>query len=247
MTGNNSAEAFANSSSSDLIIDPAERELFKKRHLGLRLFEPERKRIPLPARSTGDIRALYLRSSSRSFSPARVPLQKLSEVLVSITAHAATQEIKFAYPSAGGSYSVQPYVYVRNSARCAVEGIAEGSYYYNPKEHCLYEIGSDRRLDRNAHALINRPVFDQSSLMICLAIDLSAIEPLYAGESLRMATIEAGMMAQALDLKGRSMGFGVCHIGTIDESAVGGAFLLSARHRLAHTMLLGLQRADGRS
>ncbi|NIQ52121.1 MAG: hypothetical protein GWN71_01200, partial [Gammaproteobacteria bacterium] len=67
---------------------------------------------------------------------------------------------KYLYASAGGLYPVQAYLQVRPGR---VEGLAGGTYYYDPAGHRLVSLKPGADLGRAIHAPPNQPVFDQSA------------------------------------------------------------------------------------
>lgn len=177
-----------------------------------------RKRFPrlpfvsLPRAGEGTMtlaRALQERQSIRRFdTSAKLPLHVLGAVLDrAVRAHAAgTDEVHRPYPSAGARYPVEVYVLAR-----AVEGLTAGVYYYDAYEHgcvtlleggtdnlgaCFCDVGvSDARAVVVLSAAVYRP---------CLK---------YGGRGYRYALLEAGAVAQCVDLACREHGIGAYWLG----------------------------------
>jgi hypothetical protein len=66
--------------------------------------------------------------------------------------------------------------------------------------------------------LVNQPIYDEAAFCLFFVSAMALIEPMYGVESERFASIEAGLMAQVLDLKAPEVGIGLCHIGAINHS-----------------------------
>jgi amino acid adenylation domain-containing protein len=110
------------------------------------------------------------------------------------------------YPSAGGLYPVQVYL----SAR-AVDGLAPGSYYYQPTTHSLVPT-SDRLVDGPGAATV------------CLVADTAAINPMYGRNSDEFSRIEAGYLAHLLERGGA--------LEPVEVTGAGPSFRLGDTHRL---------------
>jgi SagB-type dehydrogenase family enzyme len=211
--------------------------------LGLRAFDntPGKVCLSPPANCLG---AVPTRSSARRFSPGRLTLEQVSGLLGVLRRYPVAGGFKHTYASAGALYPVQTYIQTRESERYGVQGLAAAGYYYHPVEHELYVISASARWDRNSHAVINRPVFDQSSLMVLLVVDQRAIAPKYGSEALRMACVEAGLMAQLLERHAATLGMGIGHIGYPANDAYRSVFDLTDHHALLHTLLAGRVHRD---
>ena len=92
------------------------------------------------------------------------------------------------------------------------------------------------------HLPINRPVFNKASFSLFLICDQDAIAPVYGGESLRFALLEAGMMCQLLDDAAPGCGVGLCHVGGVDFDPYRPAFGLGPQHVLLHAYLGGAHK-----
>jgi SagB-type dehydrogenase family enzyme len=211
--------------------------------LDLRTFE----KTPDKVRLTGHTDypgSVPTRSSARRFSAGRLTFEQVSRLLGVLRRYPVDGKFKYAYASAGALYPVHTYIHTRDSQNYGVEGLHAAAYYYHPAEHELYAISMNPRWDRNSHAPINRPVFDQAALMIFLVADLSAITPVYGDEAFRMACIEAGLMAQLLEQHAGILGMGIGHIGYPVNDAYRSVLDLTASHALLHTLLAGCSQRD---
>ncbi|MDK2126024.1 non-ribosomal peptide synthetase [Parachitinimonas caeni] len=227
--------------SGDSLDDPAARQQFKARQLGLRQFaHTAAQPLPLPAGDAFQAQFADFRSV-RQFRPEPVPLPALGHLLASLSAQPLQGQPKRLYASAGGAYPVQTYLYL---APGRVAGMAGGAYYYCPASHRLLALGQDRRLASDAFDyFVNRPLFEQAGFTLCLIAELAAIEPLYGEKSLDFCHIEAGAMAQLLTMTAARHDLGLCGIGSLDVSQLTPLFDLGPTHRLVYTLVGGLRAA----
>jgi amino acid adenylation domain-containing protein/thioester reductase-like protein len=221
------------------LIDPKAREEFRKRQPGLRQEGEDRKAIQLTVPKLDDAlkRKYTERRSHRSFVLRPIPFGAFSRFLSCLRQISLNGKPKYLYASGGGLYPVQTYLHVKAGR---VEGISAGIYYYHPREHRLVELLADAHLDRNIHWPANRPIFDGAAFSIFLIAQLSAIAPMYGEESLRFATIEAGLISQLLETSAPAYHIGLCQIGSLDFKRIRSLFALEESHVLVHSLLGGL-------
>ncbi len=92
---------------------------------------------------------------------------------------------KYRYPSAGTLYPVQAYVVLR----AGTAAIAAGSYYYDPQGHELVALSPQ---------VPEAPDGSTPPMLLMLAAQRSAIEPIYGKETEPFSLLEAGYMTEAL-------------------------------------------------
>ena len=217
------------------------RENFKKRRAGVRT-DAVISTISLPDHGP-EIAALNRRSSARDFAEAPLELGALARLLGNLRSASANSTVKYRYASAGGLYPVQLYLGVHGTdRRKGGLGLESGSYYYNPDRHALELISATEPSAARLHLPINRPVFNKASFSLFLICDQDAIAPVYGGESLRFALLEAGMMCQLLDDAAPGCGVGLCHVGGVDFDPYRPAFGLGPQHVLLHAYLGGAHK-----
>jgi hypothetical protein len=132
---------------------------------------------------------------------------------------------KYLYPSAGTLYPVQAYVVLR----AGTAAIAAGSYYYDPQGHELVALSPH---------VPDAPDGSTPPLLLMLAVQRSAIEPIYGNETEPFSLLEAGYMtevlrAEAADLSLRDAGDPAANAGLID------ACRLEATHRPLVCLAIG--------
>ncbi|MBO4206240.1 non-ribosomal peptide synthetase, partial [Micromonospora echinofusca] len=221
-----------------VVDDPAARAAFKARGAGRRVFAAGTAEVALaaPAGPAVDRRYTGYRSVRR-FDAAPVPAEALGLLLASLSQREVDGAPKFQYGSAGGTYPVQTYLYVKPGR---VAGVPGGAYYHDPVAHRLVALGADRTLSPDAYDyFVNRPVFEAAAFALFLVAQRAAIEPLYQDQSLAFCTIEAGAMAQLLTMTAPDHGLGLCGIGSLEATELDALFDLDGSHRLIYSMVGG--------
>ena len=199
-----------------LITDPAERQAFQATNLARRQFDQTHTSVSLPGESETD--KFMARTTERHFSLAPIELACFGRWLSALQQIELQQKPKYLYASAGGLYPVQTYIYVKAGR---IEGLAEGLHYYDPVAHSIVHVSHANVIKReDFDALINQPIFDEAAFCVCFVGAMSRIEPMYGDDSQRFVNIEAGLMAQCLDLGAKAHGIGLCHVGELDATAL---------------------------
>nr|UQW95903.1 hybrid polyketide synthase/non-ribosomal peptide synthetase [Archangium gephyra] len=214
-----------------------DREAFKASRPGLRRFPEATSSVTLDRGSTPPPR----RRSVRAFGLEPIPREQLGRLLAPLSELQGEDATRFLYASAGGLYPVQTYLHVKPGR---VDGLAAGTWYHDPSTHRLVPLAEGAELDRRIHdATLNRSIFDAAAFSLFLVARMGAIEPLYAEHSRHLATLEAGLMAQLLDLEADALGLGLCHIGEVDFSPVQALLHLDEDHVLLHSLVGGRPQA----
>ncbi|HKV41807.1 MAG TPA: SagB family peptide dehydrogenase, partial [Blastocatellia bacterium] len=225
---------------SGVIIDPYEREEFKKQHYGLRQTAAgeECVNLAIDGARGGPLGLLFNRRTHRSFLALPIHLRDFGAFLSCLRQVTLDGESRRFYGSAGALYPVQTYLHVKHQR---VENLAEGAYYYDPAGHRLVSISPHSALDERVHlAMINRPVFAECAFSIFLVAELNAITPMYGERAVHFATLEAGLISQLLEMSAPAYGLGLCQIGAVDFEGVRGLLKLGESHILVHSLLGGL-------
>jgi SagB-type dehydrogenase family enzyme len=133
---------------------------------------------------------------------------------------------------------VQTYLYVRPGR---VAGLEAGIYYHQPVDHRLVRLAEASGLEErlyNPH--INRPIAREAAFALFLIAQLGAIVPIYRHLGLQFATLEAGLMAQLLEMHAPGIGLGLCQIGEAEFEEVRPLFGLDDSHVLVHSLVGGI-------
>jgi amino acid adenylation domain-containing protein/thioester reductase-like protein len=225
-----------------ILLDRDQRDQFRRAQLGVRNDLGRWASVlalPTPGLTTVDHR----RGSSRDFLPSPIPLDAFSSFLGQLRQVEAAGDAHRNYASGGGAYAVQVYLHVKPGR---IEGVPDGAYYYNPQEHTMVSLGSaDGRLTKDIHWWSNREAFERAAFSIYLIAQMNAVRPLYGDRSLHFVTIEAGLIAQLLEMSAPSSGLGLCQIGGLDFANVADIFRLDAGHTLVHSLVGGQTGDDG--
>ena len=232
------AAAPATSAERSVIRDPAERERFKRARRSLRRFPASAPGVVLPESTADDrVPAPYARRSRRHYRLAPVPLSALARLLHGLRETTDRGAPQRRYASAGGTYAIQVYLYVKPGR---VADLAAGAYYYDPAGYRLVALRAGAHLDRQAFPRHTaRPAFDEAAFGIFLVMDPGAILPLYGERSERYALLEAGAMGQLIEDAGPPLGVGLCAIGGADSGAVASLFELEPDHHLLYAFVGG--------
>ncbi|MFJ9106403.1 nitroreductase family protein, partial [Streptomyces sp. NPDC102405] len=217
--------------------DPLERAEFKLTQPGLRR-EPDRPRVPLLTPETDEtlLRRYLRRRSDRQFLDQPVSLQEFSDCLNCLYQIEVDGLPKYRYPSGGGLYPVQTYVYV---APGGVEDVPAGTYYYDAREGSLVLLQEEATVDRSVHAAHNHTLFDASAFSLFFVGETAAVEPMYGDLARDLCLIEAGYMGQLLMTWAAEHEVGLCPVGDMDFKQVGELFHLHDSHIFLHGMLGG--------
>jgi amino acid adenylation domain-containing protein len=216
-----------------LIVDPGEREAFRKGRPGWRRLEGAR--LPL---SREDATPSARHRSRRRFLASPVTGKDLGRLLASVGATFAEERPRYRFGSAGGLYPVQVYVH---AAPGRVDGVEAGTYYYDPMEHTLVSLSPGAEIPHSVHEpFVNRPTAESAAFTIFLVGELAAIEPLYGEHALRFATLEAGLMTQILEEEAAAVKLGLCQIGTLEFDLVRPLFDLGPSHVFLNCIVGGI-------
>ena len=221
----------------DAGLDTAERIDFKLAQHGLRRDRLVSGRVDLPGGSPE--RSTYAeRRSFRRFLPETVPLGDLGRLLASLSPVEleGLPVPKRRYPSAGGLYAVDVYLYVKAGR---VGELACGTYAYAGREHGLVPLRTDGELDRGVHAAINREVFDGCAFSLFLVGRLTAVTAAYGKRGQEFCWIEAGAIGQLLMAEAPRHRIGLCPVGRLDPGPVRDLLALGDDQVLLHSFLGG--------
>jgi len=222
-----------------VLTDPLRRMEFKLKHLGIRK-DGDKPSVALPKHQNGETaREAYLgRQSYRRFLESPLLLERFGRFLDCLSKMEIEHSPlpKYRYPSAGGLYPVQVYMYVKPDR---VEGVPGGTYYYHPEWHRLVQLSAEARIPHDIHTPNNFDIFDSSAFSIFLVGQMNAIRPLYGEQSRDFCLLEAGYMSQLLMGAAAEWDIGLCPIGGADFGRVREAFGLDEGHEYLHCLFGG--------
>ncbi|MCR4654127.1 MAG: SagB/ThcOx family dehydrogenase [Eubacterium sp.] len=126
------------------------------------------------------------------------------------------EETRFSFPSAGGLYPIDVYLYVKDGR---VENLGQGLYQYLPEEHSLRMINREV-IPVTTHYYGNRSIFHTSAFSLFFFYNAKFSYPKYAGMGLYYGILDCGIMLQQLSSSACSRGLGSCIIGDLDAERI---------------------------
>nr|WP_231867512.1 non-ribosomal peptide synthetase [Pseudomonas sp. CCOS 191] len=225
----------------EVLDDPQQRARFKAEQRARRRFADDARQVPL---GVPDDPAFIQRyrdyRSVRHYLEQPIIAQAFAGLLAMLAQGQLDGEAKYLFPSAGGAYPLQTYLYIKPGR---VLGVPGGAYYHDPVAHRLVAMG-DGALDADTYDyFVNRPVYEGAAFALFFVADLAAIRPLYGDGSREFCLIEAGAMAQLLTMAAPDLGLGLCGVGSVEVRQLAGLFDLGADHVLVYSMVGGLRAA----
>jgi SagB-type dehydrogenase family enzyme len=185
--------------------------------------------LPRVAASGSDVlQVIAARRSLRRFARTPLPRDALAGVLARMTG-----------PEPVWSPAVRIDVVVH-----AAEGIAPGSYRYDPLRRALLprRTGADLR-DASRAAALDQDVIGEAAVAFVLSIERSAFaaDPLGAARGYRHAFLEAGLVGERIYLEAVARGLGACAVGAFyDDEAAALVGVDPAKEWVVHFAGLGI-------
>ena len=181
------------------------------------------------------------RTSARKFDSAAVPFKTLGSILqTSFTSGELRDDglPQRPYPSAGGLYPVSCFLFARN-----ISGLETGIYHINGDRVSLFKVKSlaqGEMDDLLASTIMGEPWLYQAAGFIVMAGDLERSKAKYGERAYRFVLLEAGHIAQNIELSATAAKVGHLCLGGFCEQALGQALELPESHSIVYAMALGL-------
>ncbi|EJO5349009.1 SagB family peptide dehydrogenase [Clostridium botulinum] len=119
-------------------------------------------------------------------------------------------------PSAGGLYPIQLYLYIKN-----VKGVEDGIYTYYPYCHSLKSVKVDEELLKTEKlaefSIINA---GDANIIVFYVYNFLKNSRKYGDAGFSYALIEAGEIAENLQLTSTALGYGACDIGGYEKQYI---------------------------
>ncbi len=158
--------------------------------------------------------AITSRESARALRPRRLALAELTALLrysygirSDRTAEGFPRPCRVV-PSGGALYPLDVYVHTSR-----VEGLPPGIFYYDPSASCLRHVVEGDRTREIARALVQPEVAMGASATFFVAAFFERATFKYGDRAYRFILLEAGHLAQNLNLVATALGLGVLNIG----------------------------------
>lgn len=174
---------------------------------GILLPEPQRK---------GEVsleETLQKRRSVREYKSDALALNEISQILWA--SQGITEEYHRTVPSAGALYPIEVYLVVKN-----VEGLVEGVYRYDPKDHKLVFIIAGNFNKALAEIAVNQEWIENSAAILLISADFQRTTQKYGERGKQYVWMEAGHSAQNAYLQVVSLNLGTVSVGAFDGGKI---------------------------
>ncbi|MCK4487334.1 MAG: SagB/ThcOx family dehydrogenase [Desulfobacterales bacterium] len=182
---------------------------------------PEVAKTPLPRPVFGETKSLWdilnQRRSRRRYASEPITMTTLSTLLWAtqgITLSARDYQFRTA-PSAGALYPVETYLSIHR-----VSDLKQGMYHFNVLDFALEEIAQGNFAEHLTRAALDQAMVRRGAvLFIWTAIVLRSMSK-YRNRCIRYIFMDAGHIAQNLQLAATAMGLGCCPIGAFYDKEI---------------------------
>ena len=166
--------------------------------------------VPLKRSLAGAITA---RASVRDLRPSQLTLKQVGTLLHHAYGVVRRNNGNFprpfrVVPSGGALYPLEIFFH---SAR--IKGLLPGLYHYNPAENRLRFLREGDETDRIAEAMVQSEIARSASLVIFITAFFERSVFKYKDRGYRFVLLEAGHVAQNLNLVSNALGLGSVNIG----------------------------------
>jgi len=227
---------FYNPYGEDIKYNPTAYESFKSKQLN-RQMNPMGEKMYLK-KSKQFPSFVETRNSHRKFNiREQLPLSELSQLLSVLMQRRNQTNIKYYYPSAGGLYPIDIYIYIKENR---VENLKQGIYYYSPIENSLTMVNEFCTITDEIQHYTNKSIFNSSALTVYMIYNADATMPKYGSDGYFYACIDTGIIVNTLDYVASMLNIGTCSIGEIHFDSIKDFFKLNDNQVLIHSMEIGL-------
>ncbi|MCR4802752.1 MAG: SagB/ThcOx family dehydrogenase [Lachnospiraceae bacterium] len=182
-----------------------------------------------------------MHETTRSFDTTKmISFYDFSKIL---SVFRVRQERNFTrfYPSAGGLYPIDIYIYVKHDR---VENVEEGFYYYAPTKNGLSKLDNKQELTEQVHYMTNRDIFLKSAVTMFFVYNGKTNIPKYGNMGYAFGLLDAGIMTEVLYTICNKMQIGACSIGDMDFEQIARLLDLPAGEVPIHAIELGLKKNE---
>ena len=180
--------------------------------------------------------AIAKRRSIRDFTPEAISQAQLSQILWAAQGITNTLRKFRSVPSAGATYPLEVFV---ACGRNSVEGIGDGIYHYNIKNHCLtLHHKGDVRLELARAALDEESIHQAPvDIVICAVYERTTLS--YGSRGERYIHIEVGHAGQNIYLQATALGLATVAIGAFHDEQVRKVLRLEQQYKPLYIMPVG--------
>jgi len=166
--------------------------------------------------------AIQKRRSIRDYSGEPISLEELSRLLYHAGGITATEQAysmkEFplkAAPSAGALNPIEIYPVIS-----LVEGIEMGLYHYNPKEHALEILKQSDFRKKIAEVCLDQEFLAEANVVFVLSAVYARTKWKYGQRAYRYVHLDAGHVAENLQLEAVSLGLATCAVGAFLDDEI---------------------------
>ena len=172
--------------------------------------------LPQPRLENGIslVEALRERRSIREFSSQALSFEETAQLLWATQGITSRGGYRTA-PSAGALYPLELHLVAGQ-----IEGLAPGSYRYNPVRHVLEKSVSGDLRDALARTALNQTWIAKAPAVVVINGVYSRTSRKYAKRAIRYVHIEAGNASQNLLLQATALRLGSVIVGAFDDDAL---------------------------
>jgi SagB-type dehydrogenase family enzyme len=159
-------------------------------------------------------RAITTRASVHDMTPKTLTIRRLATILSYAygtkregQSPASTRQLRVV-PSAGALYPLEVFVYSEH-----VKRLAAGLYHYNPVKNQLRRLRRGNEISKIAQAIVQSDVAYGASLLVFITAVFERSVFKYGDRGYRFVLLEAGHVAQNINLVAGAMGLGCLNIG----------------------------------
>nr|WP_279233597.1 non-ribosomal peptide synthetase [Clostridium estertheticum] len=229
---------FKNTYSEDIMFNPSEYNKFKKKQLN-RTFNFDTDKEVYLNKNVKYPEVINKRRSVRIFEQEKkISIEDLSKLLSIFKQNREKGNITYYFPSSGGLYPIDVYVYVKENR---VVDIEEGLYYYNPIENKLSLVTEDKISIENSHFYNNKEVYKSSAISVFFIYNAETNMPKYGTMAYFYACVDSGIMISTLTNAAEMIGMGVCTVGNMNFESIKNYFKLNKNQLFLHVTELGLK------
>lgn len=195
-----------------------------------------------PPRERGEMsveEAIARRRSVRRYRRESLSLFHLSQILWAAQGLTDAREGLRAAPSAGATYPLEVYVFV---GRGGVEGLEEGIYHYNVKNHSLHlHKGGDLK-EELAVAALDQEFVAQAPVDIVICAVYERTSWRYRRRADRYVHMEVGHVGENIHLQAAALGLAVVMVGAFEDERVSMVMDLDEKIKPLYIIPLGKPR-----
>ena len=182
---------------------------------------PDTPKVPLPRPGFEQTQSLWSileqRRSRRRYTSESISIETLARLVWAtqgITLSAPDYQFRTA-PSAGALYPVETYLSIHD-----VSDVRQGIYHFNVLEFALEQVSQGNFAERLSHAALDQAMVARGAvLFIWTAIVLRSMWK-YRNRCMRYIFMDAGHIAQNLQLAATALNIGCCSIGAFYDEEI---------------------------